>query len=88
MTKGTTESGFKYEVNENVFKDMRFLSLMRKAYENPMYYDDLFVKVFGEEQTEALYKHVEDREGYADAEMVSKEFIEVMQTAGDETKNS
>lgn len=88
MIKGRTESGFEFEFDEKKLQDMRFIRLMRKADENPLYMDDLVVKMLGEEQTEAFYKHLETKDGRVPPEAVGEGIVEIMNAAGDEIKNS
>ena len=91
MFKGKTDSGFEYEVNEKKLNDMRFVELLRKSDENPLYSVDLFSYLLGEEGKEALYKHLEDEDGIVPPDAAEKEFVQIMEAAGEkynEVKNS
>lgn len=91
MVKGKTESGFSFKVDKDKLKDIRFIRSMKRMQET----DDgtelvtLIPMVLGEEQTEKLYDHCENKKGISDIEVVAQEFNEICTalTTEDETKN-
>ena len=90
MVKGKTSTGFKFCVNANKIKDVRFLMAYKKMVKTNDGTDlvELIPLVLGEEQTEALIIHCE-KDGVSSIEDVGTEFGEIVQilAAGDETKN-
>lgn len=88
MLTGKTESGFEFEIDETKADDIRFLRVLRKADENPLYIDEVAVKLLGEDQAERLYSHLEEKAGNVPLKKVAEEIVEIMNTAGEETKNS
>lgn len=89
MVKGTTKSGFKYSVDPENVKDMRFIELTIKVKRDGLYLPELIERALGEKQKEALYKHLEDSKGRVNVERVGEEFQQIMaaMNENDETKN-
>lgn len=90
MRKGKTESGFEFELDEQELDDMRFLTLLSKSRNDPLYFPEVIEKMLGEEQADRLYKHLEQMEdgnGHATIEATNDIIAEIMTLAGDETKN-
>lgn len=77
MIKGTTKSGFRFEVNENIGRDLEILRLVRKSQEDDLYIIDLAEKVLGERQLNILQNILKKRRGYADVEDFAKEIFEI-----------
>lgn len=88
MIKGTTKSGFEYEVDENRLKNMRVLKLLQKMQKNNgTAFLEAITAILGEEQEEKLYEHLENTEGSANVENTVREFAEIIHNAGDALKN-
>lgn len=88
MLKGTTESGFVYEVDEAKLKNMRVLKLLQKMQtDNGSAFLEAITAILGEEQEERLYTHLEEKEGTANVENTAREFAEILRNAGDALKN-
>lgn len=86
--KGTTKSGFGFEVDANKLDDMRILDMVVEISEgNILQLSPLAKKILGEEQKEKLYQHLEKTEGKVSVERVSDELTEIF-NAGNEGKNS
>lgn len=88
MLKGETKSGFPFEVDETVADDMELLEALNEADKDLTKLPDVLNKILGIEQKKALYDHVRDNKGKVSIVAVSKEFVEILNTAGAETKNS
>ncbi len=89
MFKGTTSSGFEYEVDEAKLKNMRVLKLLQKMQnDNGSAFLDAITAILGEDQEERLYIHLEKTEGSANVENTAREFAEILHNAGDALKNS
>lgn len=86
--KGTTTTGFEFEINEKDLDDMRILDMIVEMSEGDLAkLSPLVKRILGEEQRERLYAHLEEKEGRASVARVSDEISEifVMSKAG---KNS
>lgn len=65
MIKGKLNNGFDYEINEDVFDNIRFFEMLAEVEENPLILAKMLMFLFGREQKEALYKHLEQINGKA-----------------------
>lgn len=86
MIKGKTKSGFKFKIDETKLNDYRFMKDLSKMEENPLRFPAVLEKLLGEEQEEALLKHLEDEDGRVDTEKVGDELAEIL-SSGKEVKN-
>lgn len=81
MTGGKTKSGFKFNVDENVFKDWDFVTLtdtVRQGNGTMKDVNALLTMVLGEKGFEDLKTHIRKKNGYADVELVKAEFEEIV----------
>lgn len=86
--KGTTKSGFQYEVRDNIKKDYRFI----KAYktitkpknetESITAVDDFINIILGEEGCNALMEHIAEKDGFVDIEKMMSEISEILSYVG------
>lgn len=84
MTEGKTKSGFKYKINENIFRDWDFITLTDEIRNNGATMSDinkLITMVLGEKGFESLKEHVRKKLGYADHAMIENEFKEICSSA-------
>lgn len=86
MIKGKTESGFKFEYDENNLNDMEFLDALVDAESGDesaalKSYSLMVVKLLGKEQRKKLYDHVRTEAGIVPVELVEKELTEMMAAA-------
>lgn len=88
MKTGTTKSGFKFSVNEEVADDMEFLEELMEAQENAVFFPKVITRLLGSEQKKELYDHLRNEEGRVPIEAVTETFAEIMTLAGEDTKNS
>lgn len=88
MKSGTTESGFKFEFDEQDWDDMEFVELMAQADENALKYPAMIERMLGKEQKQRLYDHCRNKKGRVPIDAVKKEIDELFEVAGKETKNS
>lgn len=96
MIKGTTSSGFKYEINENIKKDWRFVSNLTKLkqLEDSDSLEVDFINVMAEiesiifsDKGKAFEKHImKNNEGIIPTDVVLAELMEIIKN--DATKNS
>jgi len=81
MTGGKTKSGFKFNVDENVFKDWDFVTLadtVRQGNGTMKDVNALLTMVLGGKGFEDLKAHIRKKNGYADVELVKAEFEEIV----------
>lgn len=82
MVKGTSTTGFEFEIDEDVLDDWEVVELLCKVEENDV---SAFVKatkiILGEEQIDRLKSHVRERVGKASFSIMVKEFGDILQNA-------
>lgn len=88
MLTGKTKSGFKFEIDETVADDMELLEDMAKADRDTSLFPGIIEKVLGADQKARLYDHVRNENGKVPIRATLDEFIEMMNIAGEKTKNS
>lgn len=89
MKKGTLKSGFEFEVNENVLDDMELLDAIHDANENPLILPDVVLRVLGsKEQRKRLYDHLRLEDGRVPIQDVSDAIGEMLESIGEDGKNS
>lgn len=87
MIKGTTASGFTFEIDENKVNDMRVIDAMVETEEgNIGGISKLISLIFDKAQKKALYTFCADENGRVDIEECSKVVFEILSFNG-ETKN-
>lgn len=77
MLKGTTKSGFRYEINENIGDDYELLKLITKVEQDGTLIFDLTEKLLGVKQAANLEKFLKKRDGYVSTKKVIEEVIEI-----------
>lgn len=87
--QGTTKSGFKFEVDEDVITSMEFVDMVAELDEKPMRIGKVVRFMLGEDQKEKLYKHVRGDKKLTPAKDVDKEVNEIFDLINEapETKN-
>lgn len=89
MIKGVTRSGFEFCVNRKAINNMRLIeALATSTSDNPLEYAKVVRMIFGEEQKERLYDHLQDEDGIVTIEAVSEAIADVFAAAGEAGKNS
>lgn len=88
-----TKSGFVCNVNENKVKDWRFCKSLAKCdsgEESTVIQGLAFVVPFllGDDNEEALIKHVSDKDGIASTDKILAEFKEILLKIGESAKKS
>lgn len=80
MTEGKTKSGFKFKVDERVYKDWEFATLADNCRQGGSMKDvnALYALVLGEKGFEALKAHIKKIYGYVDIDAVKTEFSEIV----------
>ena len=78
MFKGTTSSGFAFELNEDVLDDYELLESLRKLDKGDGEYAvDVVEQLLGEEQKERLKKHLRNENGKVSAKKLMEEIGEI-----------
>ena len=79
MIKGTTESGFKFEIAEESLNDMEFLEvLVDVTGGNKAQFPAFLSRFFGEEQKKELYEHCRNEAGRVPIDAVEAEVAAVL----------
>jgi hypothetical protein len=86
MLKGTTKSGFKYEVKDETLNDYELFELISEVDTNPLVLPKMILKLLGQKQKENLINHVKKEHGTAPLDIVSNEVMEIF--ANKPIKNS
>lgn len=63
MIKGTTKTGFAFELSDDLFDDFELVELFAKCNKNMIYMGDLAEKMLGSDQKAALMEHLRDESG-------------------------
>lgn len=88
MRKGTTKSGYEFELNEEVMDDMEFVDALAEMDQgNTLSMSHVIGKLFSKEEKKKLYNHVR-LDGKVSVESVSNMLIEIFQAIGEDGKNS
>ena len=88
MKKGKTQSGFKYEIDENILDDMELIDAMAAAQgEDPTQISVVVLKVFGPDQRKKLYDHLRTEDGRVPVTDVANTITEIIESLGDDGKN-
>ena len=88
MVKGTTTSGFKFEIDETVADDMEFMEALADAMDDAVKFPKVIERLLGAEQKKSLYDHIRGNGKRVSIEKTIEEFTEIMNLAGEELKNS
>lgn len=88
MKKGTTTSGFSYEIEEDALDDYELLEIMKKVDDGDTgAMVDVVERLLGEEQTKQLKDHVRNERGRVSARKLFEEVSEIL-NSNDDGKNS
>lgn len=88
MKKGTTKTGFAFEVDEALIDDMEFIDAYYDiANGDPTAFSLIVKKMFTPEQKAALYDHCRNEKGRVSIEKVGAEINEILLTFGEDGKN-
>ena len=92
MVKGKTSSGFVFTVDrERVTNDYRFTLAIAKSNSKDMMKQieadaEIVSLLLGEEQTQRLFEHVQEKDGMIPRDKVTAEVMEIMKSLGEEEK--
>jgi len=86
MLKGTTTTGFKFELSENRLNNFELVETLAEVDENPLLLPKVVVMLLGKEQSDRLKNHLRDEEGLVSTDAMTKEVMEIF-ASQKETKN-
>lgn len=87
--KGTTRTGFAFEVDENAFNDMEVVDVLSNEEMHATYKMSFLVsRVLGAKQKKALYDHLRDDSGRVPVDAVEREMEDIFAAFGQQGKNS
>lgn len=89
MRSGKLKNGFEYKFDEGVMNDMEFLDALYESQgKAPLRISEVITKLLGEEQKQALYDYVRDKEtGRVSPEKITECLTEIFEGSED-SKNS
>lgn len=87
MLKGTTKSGFNFELDEEELNDYELFELIAGVGENQFLLPKLVTKLLGEEQKKRLLDHVRTPDGRVPMTVIDKEITDIF-SLSKELKNS
>lgn len=89
MVKGVTASGFNYEIDPDVVRDMEIIELIAETAEDGSKMPRMLTAMLGKDQKTALYDHVRNDKGRVLFEDVNREMEEILGALAknDSTKN-
>lgn len=88
MLKGTTESGFAFEIDEKNLDNMELLdALVELQDDDPMTLSSVCKLLLGESLRKKLYEHVRAEDGRVPIQKVGKELENIMKECGQKGKN-
>lgn len=89
MLKGTTSSGFKFEVSEDVLDNMELVDTLAEMQDdNPLEVSKVVRIVLGPKQRSALYEHLRTEDGRVPVIAVSEAIMDIFNAFGQKGKNS
>lgn len=86
MAKGKTETGFKFEVNDNIAEDYELIEMIAEVDENPLVTPKLLNKLLGAEQVKALKDHIRDEDGIVNVYRMLAELKLIFETLTESKK--
>lgn len=87
MIRGKTESGFEFELDENVLDDWKLMKYLRNVDKGDVQYIvDIEERLLGEDQCEKLETFIEEKYGKATGTLMTKEIASILE-ATNEGKN-
>ena len=86
MLKGTTKSGFRYEITTERLKNFELLEILSEVDENPLLLPKVLNLLLGERQSKNLKNYLRDEEGLVSTDKI-RETIEDIFAAQNKIKN-
>lgn len=80
MLKGTTKSGFKFEIEDKRLNNFELLEAISEVEESPLALPRVIKLLLGDSKAKALKNHVRDDEGFVSADKLSAEIMEIFES--------
>ena len=80
MLKGTTTSGFKFEIEDKRLNNYELLEAISEVEESPLALPRVIKLLLGDNKAKALKNHVRDDEGFVSSEKLSAEIMEIFES--------
>lgn len=87
MIRGKLESGFEYEVADEIRDNMELLDAVVESEDNPLAVSKVVKLLLGEDQRRRLYDHLRTDEGNVPIMAVGNAVAEIFRGSGQEVKN-
>lgn len=88
MYKGSTSSGFEFEIDENAADNMELVDALAEAADDDMLAVSTVGKILlGKEQRKKLYDHIRTVDGRVPVKEAVNEIMEILQAMGGKGKN-
>ena len=80
MLKGTTKSGFKFEIDDKHLGNYELLEAISDVEDSPLALPRVIKLLLGDSKAKALKNHVRDDEGFVSADKLSAEIMEIFES--------
>ena len=80
MLKGTTKSGFNFDIEDKRLNNYELLEAISEVEESPLALPRVIKLLLGDNKAKALKNHVRDDEGFVSAEKLSAEIMEIFES--------
>lgn len=80
MLKGTTKSGFKFDIEDKRLNNYELLEAISEVEESPLALPRVIKLLLGDNKAKALKNHVRDDEGFVSSEKLSAEIMEIFES--------
>lgn len=81
MIRGTTKSGFQYNIDESRVDDMEFMEMIAEADDNPIVVPKVIEHMLGKDQKQKLYDHLRTEKGNVPVEAMLNELEDIFTNA-------
>lgn len=86
MIKGTTSTGFKYELSKERLENYELIEVLAEVDSNPLLLPKMVNLLLNKDQASALKNHVRDENGFVSTEKMFGEIMDIFRNK-EETKN-
>ena len=80
MLKGTTKSGFNFDIEDKRLNNYELLEAISEVEESPFALPRVIKLLLGDSKAKALKNHVRDDEGFVSSEKLSAEIMEIFES--------
>ncbi|MER0122429.1 hypothetical protein ABPH35_02305 [Streptococcus sp. ZJ93] len=87
MLKGTTGTGFSFEISEERLDNYELLEVMAEVDDNPLLYSKVVKLLLGDEQAKNLKEHLRNEKGFIPNALIGQAIRDIFESVK-EAKNS